>query len=62
PHGSTLCGVLLAIWPARMLQNIHTLQDVAQGLVAGAMEWFEECVETCGPLSALVINNVARPS
>ncbi|MFM7984283.1 MAG: hypothetical protein ACKPKO_33665, partial [Candidatus Fonsibacter sp.] len=46
--GVDLCGVLLVNWPARLLQNIHRPQDVAQGLVAGAMEWFEECVATCG--------------
>ena len=59
--GVDLWGVLLAKWPARMLQKIRTPQDVAQGLVAGAMDWFEECVANCGSLNVLVISNVGAP-
>ncbi|MFM7980039.1 MAG: hypothetical protein ACKPKO_12055, partial [Candidatus Fonsibacter sp.] len=56
-----LCGVILAKWPARVLQNIHTPQYVAQGLVAGAMDWLEECVANCGSLNVFITNNVGSP-
>ncbi|MFM7987726.1 MAG: hypothetical protein ACKPKO_51285, partial [Candidatus Fonsibacter sp.] len=30
-------------------------------LVAGAMEWFEECVANCGSLNVLIISDVGSP-
>ena len=59
--GVDLCGVLLANGPARMLHNIRALQDVAQSLVAGALDWFDERVANCGSLSVFIINNVGSP-
>ena len=41
------CAVLDKVL-ACMLQHIRTPQGVARGLAAGAREWFEERVATCG--------------
>ena len=59
--GVDLGGVLLPKMPVRELRHIQTPEALARlGFVAGAREWFSECVQHCGPQNVFIVSYVSN--